>query len=465
MKDNYSGSEEYEVRLADVFWSVLRHWRGLIVGMIVFGILIGLLGAFREYRRYSDPASRARIEDEYSETMEQYERSKEAYEAKIENLTEWLGMLDEYKENSLMLLMDPYDVYRSTITYYIDTGYEIMPGVSYQNPNYTGVLVNSYTAAILRLPFDELIDLPGGPDLTTAHTVSKYSSKKVCSVDTDVNNGLLTVSVICDTEERCNVIMDAVRKTVADTQRQLTQIVGEHSIAVTGENSRRTVDLDLANLQTAFTNDYESDSTELTKAQEALKELEKPVRTVHSRRTIVKQAIKYGILGLLIGLLVSIVCCLLKEHDRSLSGLQRRYGVPVLGTLNASGRVLGKLDRRIVSKLGMPEYEDEIHASDYISSAIRLFDQKTEGPLLFIGGASEDNIRTAMKTVSERMPGREIRYGGNIRVSADAVDGLSQPSEIICVEEWPGYADKEIAREMDMLSALQKVPVGFILIV
>ena len=373
MKENFGANEEYEIRLGDVFWSVMRRWRGLIIAMIIFGILIGLFGAVREYRRYTDPAANAKKQEEYESSMEQYQRSKDAYEAKIDNLKEWIGRLDFYKENSLMLLMDPYDICKSTLTYYVDTGYEIMPGVTYQNPNYTGVLVDSYASAISRLPFDDLIDLRGGPDLTTAHTVSKYSSKKVCTVETDTSKGILKVTVICDTEERSRVILQAVRDAVTENEALLTQVVGEHTITVIGETSEHTLDLDLANMQTTFTNEYESNTNELTKTEELLNDLEAPVKTVHSKRTIVKQGIKYGILGLVIGLILSVLYYIFKDHDRSVSGLQRRYGIPVLGAVRTSGKKAGRIDRKIASRLGLSLNEDSGNTAAYIGSAIRAF--------------------------------------------------------------------------------------------
>ena len=464
MRENDNFNEEYEVRLGDLFWSVLRNWRGLIVGMIIFGILIGLFGAVREYSKYRDPALKEKANKEYTAALEQYERSKEGYEAKIDNLNDWIDRLDSYRDSSLMLLMDPYDIQRSTITYYIDTGYEIMPGISYQNPDYTGSLLNSYAAAVARLPFDDLIDLPGGPDLTTAHTVNKYSSKKVCTAETDETTGLLTVTVIGDTEERCSVVMDAVKKTIKDNEAILKKAVGEHAVTIIGETTERSVDLDLANLQAAFANDYESNNNELTKTEGLLKDLKEPVKTVHSRRTILKQTIKFGILGLVIGLILSVLLYIFRDHDRSVSGLQRKYGIPVLGALGASGKKWRKADRKIASRLGVPDYTDESGASDYVSSAIRLF-RKSDEALVLVGSASEDKIANIAELISGKFPDTEVRYGGNIRSSAKAVNELSRPCEVICVEEWPCGEDREIARELDLLRAMGKEPIGIILAV
>ena len=73
---------------------------------------------------------------------------------RIDNLENNLEQQQYIQERSIMLEMDPYNIYEAIISYYVDTNYEIVPELYYQDPNYTAVITNSYNAAIQRLDLD-----------------------------------------------------------------------------------------------------------------------------------------------------------------------------------------------------------------------------------------------------------------------------------------------------------------------
>ena len=468
MRENsYGRNDEIELRLSDLFWSVMRHWRGIVITMLVCGVLLGAFGLFREYRSYTDPEAKAKAEEDYRASVEKYERSKETYETKVENLRTWISRLDYYKQNSIMLLMDPYDIYRTTVTYFVDSDYEIMPGVMFQNPNYTEALVNSYEAAVSRIDFDELIDLPNGADLTTQHTVNKYATKTVYAIEADVANGLMTITVISDTQKRGDKIMTEIRRVMTENEQMLNQVVGEHKLSVVSEGSERTLDLDLANLQTAFTNDYESNSTELDKAEESLKNLKEPTQTVPSKTSVITKGIKFGILGLVAGLFAAAVLLIFdffnKDKVVSISGLQTRFGLPVLGVIRGDEKKLKKIDKMVAEKLGAEGWPEAEEAASYTASAIRLR-LKEDLPVLFVGTAGQEKLEKICGMVSAKLPEVKTRVGGNVNRSAEAMEALRQKTAVICVEEWQNSVNEEITQEMDALRASGNPVVGFIVI-
>ena len=468
MKENsYGVNDETELRLGDMFWSVLRHWRSIAAVMLLCGALLGILGFVKEYYAYRDPDTMEKAEEDYRASMEKYERDKLTYETKLENLQAWMGKLDYYKENSIMLLMDPYDIYQSTVTYYVDANYEIMPGVTFQNPNYTEALVNSYEAAIDRMPFDDLIDMPGGPDLTTSHTASKYKNKTVYAVESDVSNGLITITVISDTEERGDKLMNAVQRTMQENESLLNTVIGEHTLTVVSEGIEHTLDLDLANLQLAFTSDYESNAKELTSAEEELEALSEPAKNVPSKASIIKKAVEYGFVGLILGLFGMAVILIIDFFNTdkivSAAGLQKRFGLPVLGIFPVSTKKRLKLDRRVCAKLGMEGWESTEDAADYAASAIRLrLPENT--PVLFIGTAPEEKISQVCEEISSRLPGVETCAGGNVNRSAQTVEALLTDTAVVCVEEWEKSSNAAVSQEMAAVRASGNPAVGFIVL-
>ena len=467
MNDNMSKREEFEIRLDELFWSVLRHWRGIVIAMVIVGILFAGFGAAREYKNYRDPVAREEAEKAYELAVEQYDNSIKSAETKIENLKKWIERQDVYKESSLLLLMDPYDIYKATVIYYIDSAYEILPEMSYQNPNYTRTLVNSYASAINRLPFDDIIDLPGEQDLTTEYIVSGYN-KKICSVSSDADNGLLTITIICDTDDRGEVLLKAIKNEMTDYETFLNKVVGEHNISIVGENIEHTIDMDIVNLQSKYTTDYDYNVSELEKTEKQLEEMTEPEKTVHSKTTIIKQGVKYGVLGLLLGLIASAFILAVSVFSRrrviSVDSIQRQLGIPVLGVISTSGKKLNRFDKWIASRLGLNGLNDPEALVAYAVSTVRL---KTEpgSTLQIIGTADESKIREAADLLIEKNSDRMIRMVGDISRNADAVNGLEKGIPTVCVEQWPCSGYEEIEREQELLRVSENKCIGVVVVI
>lgn len=468
MAKDFNERDEFEIRVDELFWSVIRHWRAILIVMIVFGILLGGVGAFREFRKVRDPAVKAAAEKQYADEMEQYDRQKTAYESKIENLREWIERQDGYKDSSLMLLMDPYNVYKSVITYYIDSSYEIMPETWYQNPNYTKALVNSYVSGIAQMHFDDLIDLPGGPDLTTDHNVSSFANKKICTIEKDDENALVTISIICDSEERNAVLMRAIKKTMSENEARLNAIIGEHSLSVIGESAEYTIDNDLANLQTKFNADYETNALELVDTEKSLAELTEPVKSIHSRGTVVRQGMKFGMLGLIVGLIIAAfwfaVSTFGQRRVTSVASIQKQFDLPVLAVIRSGKSRINHLDRKIASKLGFSGLDDPDSAADYAASAVRMRAENC-GTILVTGTAEDADMEMTVRLLSEKISDKQIIKTGDVCRSASAVNGLVKRGPAVCVEQWPKAALSDVEKELRILQTSDNECLGFIFVV
>ncbi len=469
MKEQSSTFMENTVVLkpTDLLWSVLKRWRGIIVVMLIAGIIIGGYGFYKSYKAYKNPKTREKNQQEYEEALEQYNQSVELYETRLTNLETWVDKLNGYSETSLLLLMDPYNVYKVTRTYYIDTGYEIMPEVYYQNPNYTEALVKGYRNAIDRLDFETLIDLPGEADLTTEHPILDQVSKTVYSTSVDTGAGLLTIRLICDSEKRADQILSAIDSIIKEQKQIMTKAIGEHEVTLLSEGAETTIDTDLVTLQNTFSSEYESALNSISKAQAKLDELQKPVKPSYNRMSVIKDGIKYGIIGLAAGLFGMIIICLLPlcgwNRLINVEDVRDRYRQTVLGTVQISAKKKNKLDRWIAKKLGILSDQSQEEAIDYIYENVKAV-LGEEANVLVIGSIKKDQLAKLCDLLNAK--GEEITFipGGDVNTSPDALRALSEKPAVIVTEEWQTSEHLSILHELDRISNAGIEKTGFVVL-
>lgn len=454
-----------ELNLIDLFWSVLRHWRSILVAMLVLGILLAGYGALKEYQHLTDEKFVKEQQETYESELETYELKKKQLEKKLENLEEDLVRQEFYEKNAIMLLFDEYNVYMQTASFYINTGYEIAPELYYQNPNYTSVITNSYKSAIDRIDLDEIIATEENPELTTRNPIS--GSKKMLNTSVDAGNGILNITIYGDSEERTQQIYNAVKKVISVQETLLNQVIGEHTIDVLSEKSFVDIDTDFGSLQDSFDSKSESITQGIEETKRALEELEEPVNETPTKASVVKEGIKYGIIGIIIGLVLLggfyFVKLVLEDRLNSVEDIRRRYSFPVLGTLFVEPNGHKKADTLLANKLGMytkKTIEDQLQ---YIISNIQFYN-KDNKRILLIGNCETEKLNAIKEQIESVIPQIEFKAGGNVNDNPEAINALSEKTAVILVEKWTKTSHRDIRQELKTISASNNANLGFIVV-
>ena len=145
-----------EISLNDLFFCALAKWRLLLVFTFCGALLLGVFGTYRAVKNNGSGANQEQDAEAYEKAMKTYDASKNYYEQQLANIETSLAQQDYIRDHSVMLKIDPYNTYRTVLAYYINTGYEIIPELYYQDPNYTAVITNSYLSALRRIRLNEL---------------------------------------------------------------------------------------------------------------------------------------------------------------------------------------------------------------------------------------------------------------------------------------------------------------------
>ena len=463
MKENVTApnTEEDIISLSDLFWYMLSKWRKIIsltlVLMILLAVGMGAVGAIQ----FCDPEEVQRTQENYEYAVNAYNTQKAQLESRMRVVAEQISQQDAYEANSALFAIDPYDVNTVEISYYVDTGFEILPEYLYQNPNYNVPIVSAYATAIRRIPIEEL--LSGlGPDQFNV----EYDKKSdFLSVSTDASNGLLNISAIGASKEQTDIIADAVEKVIRDSYKMINDTIHEHTITCIGRTEFRTISKRLIDLHNEMKDRSASLASSMEEALIKYNNLEEPKDTSISPMNIVINVIKAAILGAVAGCAIGLVYYgmqfIVKGFAAGPKDISRRYNTHVLGVYTQSDKA-NRMDRKIALARGLdpentPESTDSLIAANIrqsVQAACRI---------LLVGTVGRERIAAIRDRLAPLTAPCELLSFGNVLEDAASVEALGSCDAVVFIEEIGVSRHEDIIEEMEKAERAGKPVLGFVL--
>ena len=203
-----------ELSLSDIFWQLLSQWKKALVFTIAAALLLGGVNFFMIMSRNKNEDYAEMVKMEYDLALKSYELQQKSINSRIENLQTEIEVKDSVKDNSIMLRIDPYNTYSKKVTFYIKTDYMIMPELTYQNPNYTNTVTNSYIDALMSMNLDQAVATESEPELS-AHNPNLNGVTSLLTLSEQSGGGLIYITIRGDTKERVDKIFNAVNDSVS----------------------------------------------------------------------------------------------------------------------------------------------------------------------------------------------------------------------------------------------------------
>ncbi len=467
---------EQEIDLKDLMFTVLHRWKMIIIAGVLCGLLFLGVKGYSIYRNQSDPATMAEEEERYQNDLELYENYKELLEQEVENLSNDIEERKEYLNESVFMNISPYNVGEARADLFIRTDYEIMPGMFYQNVDYTDTILNAYQSTMTSVAFldeiareaemdvlylQELISVERG---TTTNIKRKGQDNTVAVVsDAGRLTNLLTIRVIYTDQEKAEKILKLVLDKVSGLKGQITEGIGTHEVTVVNQSSGSVVDLELASKQSDITKQLTDLKNALDQKQNDQNNLKKPApASTAGLRSIVK----YGILGGGLGvfMVVFLVCVVFLMSDKLYSSkeLKLRFKLKVLGELPSKDKKvsgidawLNRLEGRAVNKISLDTGYELITAG--ISNSV-----DSEAALLVSGTAQKELLAQAANQLRDRLPGVRIITGGNMLQDAATLRKLPDCDGVVLVEQCGISSYQDISLEVETVVDLDKKIIGCI---
>lgn len=477
---NAQTTYEQEVDLKDLIFAILYKWKIIIITAIIFAILLGGAKGVLTYKNQSDPASIAEMEKSYQEELAQYEAEQASYEREIENISDNITRQQEYMEDSVLMNLSPYDVCEARGDLFIKTDYEIMPGMAYQNVNYTDSILQAYQYIITSGSFlknvnpsseidthylQELISVERGR-LNTPPSNGEETGSTLINVGVSSLTNLLSIHVKHTNQEDAEKILNAILDQLDSLHQQIAKDIGEHTVSVLNTSFSRIVDLSLSDRQNQELLRLETLRTSLTDKKTALQELSKPSAVSSSNSAFLKSALKYGVLGGVLGGFLIVfficVCFLLSDKLYSPKDLRNRFGAKILGTLPISDKSKkGMIDLWLNRLEGRSNGNSVENEYEVITANIQNYTDNIK-TLLVSGCAASESIVQVADYLKANLPNVQVITGGNILQNVNAIQKLSECDSVVLVEQCNCSSYHSIELELEKVYDLKKEVIGFV---
>jgi len=465
--DYNNTSYEREIDLKDLMFVVLHRWKWILAAAMAMAFILGGYKAVSAYLGRSHQETSGDVKGRYEKELELYNQKILTYKREIGNLTEAIAKQQEYLEESVFMNMSPYDVWEARAEFFVETDYEIMPGMVYQNRDFTATVLQAYQSALTNAEFMERVAGESGME---ARYLKELVSVSIGRSDEGYNN-LLVIQVKHGEKEKAEELMGKFTTALNQCGEGIRSSVMEHTITEVGMSLGAAVDLALADRQRDERAQLEYLIDSLTAKQESLDELEKekkPVQQDSFGVSMVKTAVKYGVLGGVMGAFAVVFFVsagfVMSDKVSSAKELKYRFQIKILGCLPAfTVRNRSRFDAWLDKLEGRFYGKDVNREYDLIAVNILNYGEET-GPVFVTGGASKDRIAQVAENLVKRLPGTVVVSGGDFLSEPESLKKLSGCGCVVLVEQCGVSSYSNVEAEIEKIGDLHKKAAGCIVI-
>ena len=458
-----------ELDLKDLMFTILRKWRTVLATAVVLAVLLGGGKAFMAFRAAQDVETQTDVKETYERELDSYTIAKDTGEREIENINNDIQTQQTYMDESVLMNMSPYDVCEATADLFIKTDYQIMPGMVYQNADYTDSILQAYQSALTSAALQENVAKTASLEPQYLKELVSVSRGSVADGNATNSTGytrftnLLTITVRYSDKEKAQEILNNILDNVTAMQEQIAGTIGPHSVSIVNQTIGSTVDVDLAKQQKAARDQITDLQKSLSDKEAALKELKEPQAPSLGMRAVIKTGVKYAILGGILGVFAVAFCIsalfVMSDKVYAAKDIRRRYGLDLLGTVAVDGKKNGGIDAWLARLEGRKVCADSAQNGALLAANMQNYagDRKK---LLVTGLAEESQLKQVVEMVQKQLKGYELTIGANMLECAETLKKLPECEGVVLVEQSGVSGYSEMTQEIDKIKSMDKAIVG-----
>ena len=324
--------EEQLVYLKDLFFAPLHRWKAMFFAVLVFA---ALLGGFKGISSWNArKAARALQADPGQQiAAEKYRLDVDSLTAQLEHLQQNIKTKKLYMEESILMQLDPYNHYEAVLTLTVNTDYQIDPALTFQNPDKTELVTSGY--------FSLVMDNQVLQSMADAVASQPHYVKELITCNRP-NSSTLQVRIKYVDSESAQNLCDIMAQHLTGSQALVTSASAAHTINILTNDVHLIIDPAVETAQQTARTALTSVEALVLEVQMQKSNLVDPAIPVASAIDVVKDAVKFAVVGGVIGVLLTVfavwVLHIGSNKVYSVKTLTNRTGVKVLGSIRCVGK-------------------------------------------------------------------------------------------------------------------------------
>lgn len=452
---------EQEIDIKNLIFEVLRKWRLVVLSVFLFSVMLGGYKCVKELMHQNDEEYVAELKEQYKTDKKKYDQTKKSYERDIKSFNASLINQEEYKEKSILLKADPYNKGTASVDVFVKMS-EVpqSTGITVTSVDFADSVVKAYASAIQQGGFLEGMSRNMGVDLIYL--------KELVTVTTDYDSNMFSVSVTYTDREGAGKILAVILENLKSMYPDIQEHLGQHNLSIMNQDIGVITDQTLADYQKQKVEDIAATNKNLDDTEKALKELEEPPKpVVLSRMSILKEGVKYGLMGVFVGAFLAAFCIcvvfIINGKINTDEDLRNRFGLNQLGCFAhmRGKKTLAQVDMWLDRLYGREIVSDELIV-DIISANIRGILNK--GDTVFLTGMVEERrLSDLAEKIQQRLSELKLGFGNDLLHSAVTLQDLQQYDAVILVELRRQTKLREIEKEIEIVRNMKKNVLGYII--
>lgn len=443
----YYEKQERELHLKDIIFAVLRQWRKIFVLALVFAVLLGGMKAVsirQENGKSVDLTA-------YYQELETYEQTKMNKQQDLAWIQEKATKQRVYMQESVLMSLDPTNMYRATMEIYISDADELL----------AQQMLDTYRAAINGGAFFEEAAAQMGMEGKYFRELLTVSTKERTIGEQTRQH--VTVVINYKDQEGVSRILELVNQRLDDTVSQVTESFGSHNLVKVAGQAVKCVDMaGVGASQWEGKERLSQYESALNSAKKALKELKEPIKP-GAPKNVVRPSVEFAVVGALLGCVLGaawgLLMILFGDRLYSATDLQGRYNIKLLGVV-AGGKKKCFVDRWLDTLEGRIA---EDTAQNEALMAVNVRSQCADADSLLLCGDVEAAKQLATRIGTALSPMAVLEAGDPVKES-DALERLQQAKAVALV----GVCGKDrysgLAKTMELIHNLDKDLIGCIIV-
>lgn len=446
---------EQTISLKNLIFQILFRWRGIIGIALTFGILLGVYQGMQQMQAQSDPEKAEILWKDYEDELFEYNTEKTTLENSLTQMESQYESSATYYEESLLMKIDPYNVYKGSVEVYLDSYFEILPSMTYQNPDAINQLMAAYQSKL------EYGDMYG----EIAQALGSDSSVKYMKELVSVTYSNYSRAIIFDIKAESLESVEQISEVIVDQVENLHQIIlddlADHAINITKSSINSWIDDGLLTRQENLTFNKVELLLDINTAEKELRDLKEPSEP----GSIIIPVIKYFFLGAVVGGILVVGCIavgiLFSNKLEEESFVESELNQLVLGVRPVTRGKSNGIDKMLEKMYNNSVISTEDEFLEYVLASLSQVN-RDKLSIHFTGSISSEELTSIFEKLSNKLD--KTTVGGYVLQDKVSLEKLEQAEAVVLIEKRNETNINALDREIKYLEKMEKKVLGIVVL-